>query len=882
MASQRSTSRASTRPDSALSTSRPASRTAFTPRKSIVEEAREDALAQRRAKTSAEHIAAAQGRINPGSRAAQLMNMKASDWAARKQQPASDPHSTPARPRQSLSSRTSNSSPLKDALTNKGEGRLPPRSFATPGTAAKPRKSIADLKALAGNTPFRPSRGGASSPTSSSADMPPPVSASRHGRSSSTIVSGDAATTPRHAAHSRSASVASHRSGAGQEEDEEEDDDGENDLPMSLRSQKARSLALLEAMDLDATPKKASADLRAQSPASARSSSRAPSRAASVSGEAVAEGVVPLSIYEEVYNELTEKNAQLAALSESRDSDLERERKRLRDDQEAFKRMIEEERATEREDEKRRRGGIEARETEARGELDRARAEVEETKRDLRKARDEASKVEADKTKLEGDVREQVALVEELKKLLAVRDEEQAKDARGAEYEGQLRAKDAELDQLKKRVERLQTQWETERAELTQEIDELKDAGQETITLYELRLEEAAAEAQAAADEAEDRIRQLTAREANGNGTASGGAASIDREALEEQLSHAQSKVAGLEDQLSEALTAVETEREAASKRKERASEAEAKWKGEVKKLKAEIDRHAHELREARDKVEELHEALEERGRALESERAELETLRAEAHEGDVARGDAATISKLKAEVEQLTALLEGARSGKREASRKVEELERKLADATMPPPSPGLASPDHTDAKRYSSTSSSSRRSGSLRDSLDPSVAQSRELAGLKSIVNAMSEENADLRAQLRSGGGGGGSSDQEIVSLREEVKTLRAKLDAGAGPSLAKRNEELTREVSDLEALVEAGMWAKEELEAKLEDCERKLKRAKEKAAAATGVEKKEGSNGNGHVAAERVDEEEVACDDCGSKEHRLEDCPLLDQIF
>lgn len=1019
-AALRSVSRASTRPESAMSSTRPASRTALAPRKT----ATEDESAARRAKTSAEQVAAAQSRIKPGSRAAQLMTMKAKDLAARKRGAAlrdgdetalgddvsglltlkpKTVSSALSNPDSDSSSPSSRLSPLKDALTNKialGDGRSARFSPgpSTPGMLPKPRKSFVDPRTAAGHTPFRPSvalkrppavssepvfaQYDATSPFLSPAGdaMPPPLStsaasASRHQRSTSHV--GPATPSRFESVHGRSASGLSHRGsnssrvgsslscGVEPAAHQSRSPNDSVDSPVCVGAQKARSLALLEQMDLDATPKKQEA-----ATAAPRASSRASYVSIStrmVEGDDVAEAVVALSIYEEVYNELSSKTSALHALQQSHDAlvlrakvmeeDLVAERKRLRAEQEQFKKLIEEERETEREDEKRRRRDLESKEREARSELD-------SVKRELQKSLEDAAKRQSDngKEKDEFNIRlvESAALVDELKKALAIRDDKSNTDGDAAKVDlsSQLQAKDAELEQLSSRLTRLESQWVVEKADLDKEIDELKEAGQETISLYELRLIETDQESRLAIEELEDQIQVLQSKAqaaiaelerykkasetspAERNGAIPGSAAAIDQESLREQLAHAQDKLLATEDQLAETATALEAERDLSRRRKDKAQEAELRWKTEVKKLKGEIEKLAGDVRDARDKHEELAEALKERGAALESERAELEVLRAEAsgHVDLTSAGEllsAATISKLKAEVDQLSVLLEGARSGKREASRKVEELERQLGAATakvassLEPQSYTMASRSpqagepfdlSPDAKRFSPTSNSSLgspNSARLRDSFDPATAKSKEMTGLRNIINALSEENAILRTQLKEGSNGvpvPREEGNEMDDLRRHLATANSQQAA-----LQRKNQELAREVSDLEALVEAGMWAKEELEAKLEDCERKitnLAASKDglgasrggKDVAPTSVLRPPSTNVTGNraesvakdaaqpppddggesVSSRRTAEttfnaeEGDVCDDCGSKDHTLENCPLLDEIF
>lgn len=108
--------------------------------------------------------------------------------------------------------------------------------------------------------------------------------------------------------------------------------------------------------------------------------------------------------------------------------------------------------------------------------------------------------------------------------------------------------------------------------------------------------------------------------------------------------------------------------------------------------MKTEIEAQTSSNTDLRSRVEELHDALTESQAALENERAEVETLRADVEnletlgggpsgEGveEAAKKFEAEKTKLDNEVERLTGLLEGARSGKREARRDAMAKEAEL-----------------------------------------------------------------------------------------------------------------------------------------------------------------------------------------------------------
>ncbi|CAO1623298.1 unnamed protein product [Sympodiomycopsis kandeliae] len=856
------------------------------------------------------------------------------------------PATTPARPRMSMTSPTrssthstsASSSPLKDALTNASTTtpRIPRASIGgTPGLP-KARKSFA---------PATPARGAAT--RSPVVDMhPPPLPTGGHSRtvsetnqqqtpSRSASVMSHRSSSSTHSHHSRPASALStssrrvlntttpsrpgtslsrHASGAAtpsrpstslsrhasshhsisrptsalETGREEEESEGKSGL---TRSMKARSLALLEQMDLNGLQSGDSADTDATPKKGARSSGingtsttlRSPSRPSSStsSSAAVGEPVVPLSTYEDLHADLSRKEArvrqleqQLEEASQQRDrqesSALDRERRRLREETQSHLNLLEEERALEKEDEKRRRGEIESREKAAKNEL-------EQVKKDLKRAQEESGKKDGEastaRQELETHLDENETLIKQLKDTIA---EHQSVTSVNAEAASNLAVKDAEIQQFKNRVERLESQIESERKELTQEIEDLKEAGQETISLYELRLEEAAEESRLAMDDLEDKMRQLQQRAQEAiataekerddsrkpdHGGATSAAAAIDLESLQDSLSHAQNRLASTEDELSELQSVLDSEREASSRRKERLTEAENRHKSEIKKLKTEMTSLQGELTECKEKMEELHEALEERGAALESERAELEVLRAEAENANEEKSTdsshsshTATIARLTTEVDRLTSLLEGARSGKREVQRQYDDLKRKmdrLSVGTMS--SPRVSLEDQESMKRFSSSSSSTgRKSFTSSTTGGEDSSQQRELTGLRSIVESLSSENALLRGQIR--------KSSSSTTADERVKELEMKL--------KQLEETKNKEVADLEALVENNMWIKEELEGKL----RKL----------TSQDPKRVSSQTSGTSASEVDGDTEACDDCGSKEHTLENCPLLNEIF
>lgn len=249
-------------------------------------------------------------------------------------------------------------------------------------------------------------------------------------------------------------------------------DQSDSDDELQLQNlKKARSLALLEQMDLDATPRRSNTELRGKTAMRSPSVSAGSDRSA----DGVAEGIVPLSLFESVSADLLKRDAELSAMRKERDlqiADLERERTRLVADTAAQIKSLEEEQEVERSDEKRRRGESEAR-------MKQASVEVEALKRQLKQSLEETARKDSDALikvrELEARVVESDSLLEDFKRALAA--PARANDGQHAV----LAAKDAEIEQLKGRLTRLESQMEIERVGLMKEIEELKDAGQETI-----------------------------------------------------------------------------------------------------------------------------------------------------------------------------------------------------------------------------------------------------------------------------------------------------------------------------------------------------------------------------------------------------------------
>lgn len=192
---------------------------------------------------------------------------------------------------------------------------------------------------------------------------------------------------------------------------------------------------------------------------------------------------------------------------------------------------------------------------------------------------------------------------------------------------------------------------ETEKRELSQEVDELRLAGQvssasqfhylrkliynqETIALYEERLSDAEAnryDLEEALKTIQEQLRtqaepissaELTARATT--------AAQIDNEALQEQVTHLQSKISLLEDQLHDARVAADAHEQAYAARMTRFRESEVQLKKDLEIAVAEKAAVTKSEVVALARAQEISTALQESDTALEDARAEIELLRSD------------------------------------------------------------------------------------------------------------------------------------------------------------------------------------------------------------------------------------------------------------
>ncbi|EIN11336.1 hypothetical protein PUNSTDRAFT_141741 [Punctularia strigosozonata HHB-11173 SS5] len=272
----------------------------------------------------------------------------------------------------------------------------------------------------------------------------------------------------------------------------------------------------------------------------------------------------------------------------------------------------------------------------------------------------------------------------------SLKDAAEAKEGAEVENGAIVRAKDAEITLLQSRVEKITIQLDTERKELGAQIDELRQAGQETIALYEERLSLADSKRY----ELEDRIALLedqiqkstqplspdtTARQASS-------VAEIDNENLREQVQFLQRRISSLEDLLEDARASSEREEAVVVERIKRYKDKEEAHKAELADHRKESDRLRELEANARARLNEMEEAVREGAVALENARAEIETLRTDiadmeskaadrSSDGIASRtstGDSIDGAGIRDELSRVQAMLEEALASKDEQAEEI------------------------------------------------------------------------------------------------------------------------------------------------------------------------------------------------------------------
>ncbi|KAK6985240.1 hypothetical protein R3P38DRAFT_3102133 [Favolaschia claudopus] len=427
------------------------------------------------------------------------------------------------------------------------------------------------------------------------------------------------------------------------------------------------------------------------------------------------------------------------------------------------------------------------------------------------------------------------------------------------ESDQKLQAKQTEIVTLEARLKRIQLELDEERTELGNQVDELRQAGQETIALYEERL--------SAVDREKE---ELEARPASS-------ATEIDNETLRDQVVHLQKK---------DAQAASEKEEAALAERMRRLKEKEEAARRKVERvIKSEAN--------ARRRVEEVEEALHESTAALEDARAEVEGLRSELTnldglvagngEGDLYSRVAQVVKRASAdkarftdEISNLNDLVEEALMRETEALKELEKLRQTFA----------ARRPSNRDLSLNNGIQSPQSPTVSKHDL----SAAKEEITGLKHIVQELQQESheATQRTKLleaekpalafRSGAAATGNAVDEApsgdaTSLQRLMKDQKVKFEAEL--------DQLRKRMADAEmksARTVHDIYREDELEQELERTKDKLARQRKSSKGSSEVvetRRRAGSVANSEVSDTQS---EGVCEICEKPGHDIFTCSLL----
>ncbi|KAF8322255.1 hypothetical protein DL93DRAFT_2027534, partial [Clavulina sp. PMI_390] len=207
--------------------------------------------------------------------------------------------------------------------------------------------------------------------------------------------------------------------------------------------------------------------------------------------------------------------------------------------------------------------------------------------------RESADSLEALRADLDNNSKQSSQKIAELE--VAIDQAQKAKEE-SVEAHGQVSSAKALVEQevaaLKEQLASTINALETDKTELAHEVTELRLAGQETIALYEEKLNNAEGlryDLEEAVKTLQDQLRKqaepISKEEMTARATT---AAQIDNETLQEQVDHLQSRIGTLEDQLHDARATSDAHEQAYTARMARFRESETQLKQDIENLTAE------------------------------------------------------------------------------------------------------------------------------------------------------------------------------------------------------------------------------------------------------------------------------------------------------
>ncbi|KAK0499220.1 hypothetical protein EDD18DRAFT_1350645 [Armillaria luteobubalina] len=496
---------------------------------------------------------------------------------------------------------------------------------------------------------------------------------------------------------------------------------------------------------------------------------------------------------------------------------------------------------------------------------ERLRADVERLKADMAKLEDEKAVKDDEREKLKLEVEQAKELEEEEGKK---REEAESRredvekrreelESRVKELEGEIREKDAAGDVRVKELADLEITFkegeaevaklkkgilalEEDRHDLMGQVDELREAGQETIALYEERLR--ATDVQKY--EMQDRLAELDG---------------IDNETLRDQVLHLQKKIAGLEDMVEDGRVAAEREEGAWRERMKKAKEEKDAMRRELGEGRREAERARTSEEEERGRRGEVEEALRESMTALEEARAELEGLRSELAQLNGLEGKE-ELARKNADLQQIA----------EEQVAQLQQLHQRLDDQSL-----------ELEALRKKVN-----REAVVTSSKSEMKSAQEEIKGLKHIVRELQAEASRLESENKMLIG-------EMEELRQEVKILEDSMDreeegvlnddvedlrkklAEAEKKNLRVASDLNKEISELEALVESKIYREDEFEQEIEHLKAKLAKKSSSSSKLSDTSSIRRVPSTSSLASQGAS---VVCEICERPGHDIFSCDLL----
>ncbi|KAF8919442.1 hypothetical protein CPB85DRAFT_1276670 [Mucidula mucida] len=561
-------------------------------------------------------------------------------------------------------------------------------------------------------------------------------------------------------------------------------------------------------------------------------------------------------------------------------------------------------------------------------------------------------KDELDKVKADAALAAQEAEVKVTELQTALTAAEESKATQASEFDSTLTQKEQSVRELEDakagleldigKLKKTVVDLEDERHDLMGQVDELRQAGQETIALYEERLR--ACDVQRY--ELEDHVAELEARlRATPPLSASLPAAlatptitgtEIDNETLRDQVVHLHKKIATLEDMIEDSRVAADKEEVALRDKMRRVKEKEDAMRREVNDGKKEAEAALQREEMARGRIEEIEEALRESTVALENARAEVEALRIEVDDlnGLVSSqtDSEGTLSSKVAEVTQRASL------DKDRFVTEIADLKRKL-DESRSADDPEMA---RKNAELQQIAEEHVAQLDALHQKLDDQTveletlrkkinreapisqppatptkhdlsAAREEIKGLKHIVRQLQEDAVTSAQRYKTLESENQLLTTEIDQLRQEVKILEENIDQsimreeaelnGAAPSdsgdfralklkYEAEIEQLRKRTTDAEmksarvqhdlnkeiSELESLVESKDELEQEIERLKEKVARQKKSSGTPNSTSTYHRGGSSTSLSSIGTTSSEIVCEICERPGHDIFNCDLL----